>query len=78
MYFFEEHLHGPEKVGPTASPDFCNNIGHNRLPIHIARIALYLRRVQSGILRLAALEAGRAEVLVGFTGSKDAVGGHVL
>jgi Nitrile hydratase beta subunit len=40
------------------------------------RISLYLARVQSGGLRSVALEAGRAEVLVGSTGSKDAVGGH--
>jgi hypothetical protein len=29
-YFFERHLHGPEKVALTEPEDFCNNIGHFR------------------------------------------------
>jgi hypothetical protein len=32
MYFFEEHLHGPEKAAPPEPPDFCDNIGPSRPP----------------------------------------------
>jgi hypothetical protein len=31
-YFFERHLHGPEKVALTEPEDFCNNIGPSQPP----------------------------------------------
>jgi hypothetical protein len=47
MYFFEEHLHGLEKAGPTEPPDFCNNIG----PLLPQCPALHVRSWKKGNMR---------------------------